>query len=96
MKRRTPPKGRPDLDVRIVARAHDVIARLEWAMEALELKAPGEAHAVLRDLVAELRFAETMTAAPANSTCPTCSISFRWPGELDHHLRVVHDRREAA
>jgi hypothetical protein len=59
---------------------------------AEEARADGEdhlAHAILRDLNRELE-----RVAHPGTPCPRCGHGFRWPGELEAHVRAVHWRDE--
>ena len=33
---------------------------------------------------------DDLTAQPIGVRCGNCGLRFRWPGELDDHLRFVH------
>jgi hypothetical protein len=62
----------------------DIVARLIFAREAIELGESAVAIAVLRGLEADL----LMTGQP--SRCGECGLRFRFVGDLDHHLRFSH------
>jgi len=83
MKRRTAPKGRPTTRAPRVPEARDIVARIEFALEAIESGDHGVAHAVLRDLVDEL------PAADSRARCPECGLRM-WPGQLPKHRSITH------
>ena len=65
----------------------EALARVVFCREAVELREPAVAVAILRDLEAALRTADVPRQ---QQTCPECGTGFDYPGQVDHHLRHVH------
>jgi hypothetical protein len=65
----------------------EVLDRLSFATEAVELQEPKVALAILRDLEEDLR---GKVARRQRHACPECGISFAHPGARDDHVRFVH------
>lgn len=62
-----------------------VLARLIAAREALAAGDVLFAIRLLEDLERDLR----CLAKPRRHRCLNCGNAYRWPGELDHHLRFA-------
>jgi hypothetical protein len=76
-----------------------VVARIVRVREALEDGDIGFAYAIVCDLEEDLAGNDVATSfaavpeearASSSAKCPSCSASFRWPGQLDHHERFHH------
>jgi hypothetical protein len=67
-----------------------VLARIVRAREALEDGDVVFAAAILFDLEEDLAGDVAHVYTSKSLASPRCPTSFRWPGELDHHLRFVH------
>jgi hypothetical protein len=67
----------------------NVVGRIIVAREALEVGDTSLAYDVLVDLEADL----TVVDLPERRLpCSACGTTFRWPGELDHHLYATGHR----
>jgi hypothetical protein len=66
-----------------ILKGADIVARLIWIDEALGAGDVRTAHAVLLDLIADLRPKDVRAA------CPECGLR-AWPGQLAAHRSNVH------
>lgn len=63
----------------------NVVARIALALEAIADGDTQFATSLLEDLERELRDQRPNR----RYRCPNCGNTYRWPGELDHHLRFA-------
>jgi hypothetical protein len=79
----------------VVVNGLNTLARIVRAREALEVGDVGLAAAILFDLEEDVASDRALADSASRHerfvhACPHCATSFRWPGELDHHLRFAH------
>jgi hypothetical protein len=67
----------------------DALARVIRVGEALDDGEVVLARGLLAGLEREL--SDPLAPARKRHRCSTCGLQFDWPGQLDHHVRWVHE-----